>query len=229
MIELEDIQKKIGYQFKNTSLLERAITHSSYANENHCDNNERLEFLGDSILSLVISDKLFHKFGHIDEGRLSKMRASLVCEQSLNYIAEKIDLGNIIRLGKGEERTGGRRRASVVSDAFEALIAAIYLDSGIRNVTKWIIGLFKSEIEAVEHQKYFGDYKTQLQEMLQQTGGKTVTYVILNESGKDHMKEFTIAAMVDDIELGRGCGSSKKEAEQHAAGQAVSKLINEAL
>lgn len=229
MANLEAIQEKIGYSFKNTALLERAITHSSYANEMMCEDNERLEFLGDSVLSLVISDKLFHKFGHIDEGRLSKMRAALVCEQSLDQIAKKIDLGNIIKLGRGEDITGGRKRSSVISDAFEALIAAIYLDSGIRSATKWINNLMKDEIAAVEYQKYFGDYKTQLQEILQSRDKKRVSYVVLAESGKDHMKEFIIAAMVEDVEVGRGVGSSKKEAEQQAAGIAVRKLLNEAL
>lgn len=224
MENTELIQEKIGYTFKNPSLLESAITHSSYANENQCDNNERLEFLGDSILSLVVSDCLFKKYGHVNEGRLSKIRASLVCEQSLAQIAKKIDLGNIIRLGKGEQKTGGRERASIVSDAFEALIAAIYLDSGIRNVTKWILKLMKTEIAEAEQKRVFGDFKTQLQEMVQKRNHGKVQYRLVEEKGEEHVKVFVMAADINGKEMGIGEGFSKKEAEQHAAKMAVDNL-----
>ena len=229
MENLELIQEKIGYVFKKPELLESAITHSSYANENQCDNNERLEFLGDSILSLIVSDCLFKKYGHINEGRLSKIRASLVCEQSLAEIAKKIDLGNIIRLGKGEEKTGGRCRASIVSDAFEALIAAIYLDSGIRNVTKWLMKLIKPEIEAAEQKRNFGDFKTRLQECVQKFGHSKVVYEIIEENGKDHAKKFVMAAVINGKQAGKGEGFNKKEAEQKAAQMALKKLYNETL
>jgi len=229
MKNIEVIQEKIGYEFKNPMLLESAITHSSYANENHCENNERLEFLGDSILSLIVSDCLFKKYGHINEGRLSKIRASLVCEQSLADIATKIDLGNIIRLGKGEEKTGGRSRASIVSDAFEALIAAIYLDSGIRSVTKWLMKLIKPEIEAAEQKRNFGDFKTRLQENVQKHGHSKVSYEVVEEKGSEHVKVFVMSAVINGKVAGYGEGLNKKEAEQKAAKMALKTLYNETL
>lgn len=229
MKSIEEIQKLIGYEFKNPAYLESAITHSSYANENQCDNNERLEFLGDSILSLVVSDFLFKKYGHVNEGRLSKIRASLVCEQSLAEIAKKIELGSFIRLGKGEEKTGGRNRASIVSDALEALIAAIYLDSGIRNVTKWLMKLMKADIEAAEQKRNLGDFKTRLQECVQKNGHGSVSYEIVEETGKDHVKLFVMSVIVNGKVAGKGEGLNKKEAEQKAAHQALCKLYNETL
>ena len=223
------ICEKIGYRFKNPDLLRNALTHSSYANEHGCCDNERLEFLGDSVLSVIISDKLFGVYKSINEGLLSKMRACLVCEQSLELIARKISLGDLIYLGKGEERTGGRKRASVISDAFEALIAAIYLDSGLDVARQWVLGLMDEEIKKVGNDKYFGDFKTQLQEFLQSKGKPRAEYTVLSETGKEHMKEFAVAATLMGKEIGRGTGGSKKEAEQKAAQAAVSRLKNEAL
>lgn len=223
------IYEKIGYEFTNPELLKNALTHSSYANENGCSDNERLEFLGDSILSVIVSDKLFGLYKRTNEGLLSKMRASLVCEQSLELIARKISLGELIYLGKGEERTGGRTRASVISDAFEALIAAIYLDSGLENARAWVLGLMDDEIKKIGNDKYFGDFKTQLQEILQSEGKPRAEYIVISETGKEHMKEFVVAATLMGEEIGRGTGLSKKEAEQKAAHAAVSRLTNEAL
>ena len=221
MENIEAVQQQIGYTFKDQELLKSALSHSSYANENHCDNNERLEFLGDSVLSLIISDSLFRKYGHVNEGRLSKIRASLVCEQSLASVAEKISLGDLLLLGKGEEKSGGRTRPSIVSDAFEALIAAIYLDSGMKAATKWVLGLMNEEIIEAEQKKDFGDFKTQLQELVQQTCSGSVLYRVVKEEGQDHLKTFTVAAFVDGKKLGTGVGSSKKVAEQLAAAESL--------
>lgn len=224
MKNLEIVEEKIGYTFKNKALLELALTHSSFANENDCESNERLEFLGDSILSLVVSESLYKKYSSVDEGRLSKMRASLVCEQALACIAKKINLSDSILLGKGEEKTGGRDRASIVSDAFESIIAAIYLDSGITNIRKWILSLMKDEIADAKDKKVFGDFKTQLQELVQKKNHGNVTYRLVEERGAEHIKTFIMAVDINDKEMGIGEGLSKKEAEQNAARIAVSKL-----
>ncbi len=226
---MKEIYEKIGYVFKNPQLLERALTHSSYANENNCRDNERLEFFGDSILSVIVSEKLFKMFDSTDEGGLSKMRASLVCEQSLEKIARKIDLGSLIRLGKGEERTGGRKRPSVISDAFEALIAAIYLDSGMESAKNWVLNIMAEEISSVRSDSCLGDYKTHLQEILQSRGCGKIEYAVLSEDGADHMKKFVVSVSYNGKELGRGDGGSKKEAEQNAARAAVARIENEAL
>lgn len=226
---MKEIYEKIGYVFKNPKLLERALTHSSYANENNCRDNERLEFFGDSILSIIISEKLFKMFDSTDEGGLSKMRASLVCEQSLEKIARKIELGSLIRLGKGEERTGGRKRPSVISDAFEALIAAIYLDSGMESAKSWVLNIMAEEISSVRNDGCMGDYKTHLQEILQSRSYGKIEYTVLSEDGADHMKKFVVSVSFNGKELGKGVGGSKKEAEQNAARAAVARIENEAL
>ncbi len=229
MDNLKLIYEKIGYEFSDPGLLQNALTHSSYANEHGCSDNERLEFLGDSVLSVIISDKLFGLYGNTNEGILSKMRARLVCEQSLEDIARKISLGELIFLGKGEERTGGRTRASVISDAFEALIAAIYLDSNLDIAREWVLNLMNNEIKKIGNDRYFGDFKTQLQEILQSKGKPRAEYVVISETGKEHMKEFSVSAILNGKEIGRGSGTSKKEAEQKAAKAAVNRLANEAL
>lgn len=161
---MKNVQEKIGYTFKNVNLLETALTHSSYANECKKENNERLEFLGDSVLSVIISDYIFRRLPNVDEGWLSKYRATLVCEQSLNEISKKISLSKFILLGKGEEMTGGRQRASIVSDAFEAVLAAIYLDGGMETARKWVIDLMRDSINEVVTGHGYADYKTMLQE-----------------------------------------------------------------
>lgn len=229
MNNFEIICEKIGYTFKNPQLLMRALTHSSYANEKGCRDNERLEFMGDSVLGLIITESLFKKHENTDEGVLSKMRASLVCEQSLELVARKIDLGNLILLGKGEERTGGRQRASVVSDAFEALIAAIYLDSDLDTVRAWVLDIMDSHIKSMNDDKYFGDYKTKLQEIVQKNGVSKISYNIIDQRGQDHMKEFVVAVYVDGKKIGIGKGMSKKEAEQKAAQMALSEITDETL
>ena len=223
------ICKQIGYEFKNTSLLREALTHSSYANENNSKDNERLEFLGDSVLDMIVGEWLYKKYPDLKEGILSKMRASLVCEQGLEVVAREIRLGELITLGRGEAQMGGNRRPSIVSDAFEALIAAIYLDSDFETVKKWVLALMKDKLESVGDDKYFGDYKTNLQEIVQGQGKGRIHYKVMEEHGEDHMKEFVIAVFINGKEMGRGSGLSKKEAEQKAAYAAIRKFDNDAL
>lgn len=217
------IQQKIGYKFKDIRLLENALTHSSYANENHKKSNERLEFLGDSVLSIIMSDYLYKKMSDTNEGDLSKLRASLVCEQSLDKVARRIGLDEALMLGRGEEMSGGRKRPSIVSDAFEAVLAAIYLDSDIETARNWLLPLMKDDIEDAIAGRRSGDYKTALQEKIQKQHSGTISYEIIKEEGQAHMKCFTVRVLLDDREIGTGTGSSKKEAEQNAAKMALSK------
>lgn len=218
---MKNVQEKIGYVFKNTRLLETALTHSSYANESKKESNERLEFLGDSVLSIIISDYIFRRVTDVDEGVLSKYRATLVCEQSLDAVAKKISLNKFILLGKGEEMTGGRERASIVSDAFEAVLAAIYLDGGMETARKWIINLMRDSIEEVVKGHGYTDYKTMLQEALQKGNSGKVTYRTVSEVGQDHDKVFEVEVLVDNVPQNKGKGHSKKEAEQNAAHTAL--------
>ena len=208
---MKNVQEKIGYTFKNVNLLETALTHSSYANECKKENNERLEFLGDSVLSVIISDYIFRRLPNVDEGWLSKYRATLVCEQSLNEISKKISLSKFILLGKGEEMTGGRQRASIVSDAFEAVLAAIYLDGGMETARKWVIDLMREAINEVVTGHGYADYKTMLQEALQKgTQGKSH---IQNKSANlvwTTTKCLKLKCIVDDVPKNKGTGHSKK-------------------
>lgn len=220
---MENFEVKIGYSFKNRTYLENALTHSSYANEHHICNNERLEFLGDSVLSLIVSENLFLRFSKDNEGDLSKIRASLVCEKGLFELAKKIGLQEYIKLGHGEELSGGRNRASVVSDAFEALLAAIFLDSDFETAKKWLLSLMSEELETAG-KKPSSDYKTIIQEKTQKDGKGKVTYQLISESGPDHDKRFSVSVMVDGKKIAEGIGSSKKEAEQNAAKKAMELL-----
>ena len=221
---MKDIEAKIGYKFKNTKLLETALTHSSYANEARKESNERLEFLGDSVLSIIVSDYLFSRLTGVAEGTLSKYRASLVCEQSLYEISKQINLSELIFLGKGEEMTGGRNRPSIVSDAFEAVIAAIYLDGGLETAREWVINLMKDSIEETVAGHRSNDYKTMLQEVFQKGNTGKVTYRTIAEKGMDHNKTFEVEVLVDGEPRGRGEGLSKKEAEQNAAHKLLDSL-----
>lgn len=214
---MKNVQEKIGYTFKNVSLLETALTHSSYANETKRKSNERLEFLGDSVLSVIISDYIFRRLTDVAEGWLSKYRATLVCEQSLYEVSKKISLNKFILLGKGEEMTGGRERPSIVSDAFEAVLAAIYLDGGIEEARQWVIKLMRDTIDDVVMGHRYTDYKTMLQEALQKGTKGKVTYRTISESGQDHDKIFEVEVLVDDVPQNTGKGHNKKEAEQNAA------------
>lgn len=222
----QELQDKLNYNFKNKALLKQALTHSSWANEgkNNGESNERLEFFGDSILSLVISEYLYKNRKDLEEGSLSKYRAEIVCEPSLSRCAKEIRLGSYLLMGKGEEATGGRERDSILADAMEALIAAIYLDSNLNNVGNIILNLFKKIIDEVLSGLIYRDYKTKLQEVTQRMGIGKITYELINEYGPDHNKTFVIRVQIADLQLGEGYGRSKKEAEQYAAMEALNKL-----
>lgn len=217
-----NLEQRIGYTFQNKKLLQRALTHSSYANEakEKLESNERMEFLGDAVLSVVVSDHIFRRY-HLDEGDLTKIRAAIVCEKSLFQFAKEIDLGSELLLGKGEDHTGGRERASIVSDAFEALIAAIYLDGGAEPAAKFILRFAKEQLDANEAPAAFVDYKTMLQEIIQQNPEERVHYVLAKEEGPDHDKHFEIEVRLNSNVIGRGRAGSKKEAEQMAAKEAL--------
>ena len=220
MIELEN---KIGYHFNNKDLLKEALTHSSYANEHKAQKikyNERLEFLGDAVLSIVVSDYIFKNCPELPEGELTKLRASLVCEKSLFKFAKMINLGSFLVLSKGERNNGGSNRPSILSDAFEALIAAIYIDGGMECAAKHILNFVIPEIKNSK-QKKIKDYKTTLQEIIQKNPGEQLEYVLVNESGPDHNKHFVVEVHLNSNVIGKGGGRSKKEAEQQAAREAL--------
>ena len=215
--------EKIGYRFRNPALLENALTHSSYANEGHhgMESNERLEFLGDSVLGFVTAGYLFEKETG-PEGMLTKLRAALVCENSLVEVARSLDLGNYLKLGKGEDHGGGRARPSIQADAVEAMLAAVYLDGGIGQARKLIHRLVLNREE--ERTAAGRDYKTALQELVQRESGQVLSYHLTGESGPDHDKVFAMEVLLNGQPIGAGQGRSKKEAEQAAAKAAVLKL-----
>ncbi len=218
---LKEFEEKIGYEFKDKSLLMQALTHSSYANEKHLGkftDNERLEFLGDAVLEVVSSEFLYLNFTQFSEGELSKLRASLVCEPTLAYCTKEIDLGDYVRLGKGEDQTGGRFRKSILSDALEAVIGAMFLDGGMAPAKAFILRFILTDIE---HKRKFHDSKTALQEAVQAKHEDILHYELVGESGPDHCKEFVVSVYVGDKCLGTGKGSSKKAAEQEAAYHAL--------
>lgn len=221
-MSISAFEEIIGYTFKDKELLKTALTHSSYANENKLhEDNERLEFLGDSVLGFVTAEYLFSQFKNRPEGELTKLRAAVVCEKSLFKFAEKISLGQYIYMGKGEDHSGGRNRPSIVSDAFEAVIAAMYLDGGIEVVKPYILGFIA---EAVKREASFKDNKSLLQEEIQKNKGNTISYEEIGESGPDHDKTFIFAVKLNGEVIGKGEGRSKKEAEQAAAGDALANL-----
>lgn len=228
MKNIEEFEEIIGYRFKNKNLLEQALSHSSYANEKkrHGGSNERLEFLGDSVLSIVVSDYLYKNI-NVPEGDLTKMRASLVCEKSLFVFAKEIHLGEFILLGKGEENTGGRERPSILSDAFEAVIAAIYLDGGIEPAAKHILRFMPEDIKRTK-KPVLSDFKTLLQEVVQKNPEEKVEYVLIGEEGPDHNKRFVVEVCLNSQVIGKGKGRSKKEAEQLAAKEALELMGYEA-
>lgn len=224
---MDKVQEKLGYKFNDVKLLKTALTHSSYANEKHIRSNERLEFLGDSVLSLIISDYIFKKMKGAYEGDLSKFRATLVCEHSLAEVAKKISLSSFIYLGKGEDKMGGRYRPSIVSDAFEAVLGAIYLDGGFETARVWLLNLMETRIDDTLSGKLYSDYKTALQEIVQSDGKSSVAYKILEEKGKEHERIFTVMVYINDVPKCRASGRSKKEAEQAAAKATIEKFYNE--
>lgn len=211
----------MNHSFREIKYLETAITHSSYANERGKGmvSNERQEFLGDAVLSIVVSDYLYQRY-HLAEGDLTKLRASLVCEKSLCGFAKQLNLGSCLLLGKGEDQMGGAQRPSILADAFEAVIAAIYLDGGIDSAREFILPFIEAQLED-EQAQTFRDYKTLLQEIVQKNPEETVTYVLVEESGPDHDKQFAVEVRLNSNVIGRGVGRSKKSAEQMAAKEAL--------
>lgn len=217
----EELENRLGYRFKNKELLLNALTHSSYANEERgCESNERMEFLGDAVLGIIVADYLYFHNAHVPEGELTRLRASMVCEQSLHGFAVDIGLGEFLRLGRGEENTGGRTRSSILADAFEAVIASIYIDGGFEAARPFVVGLadrfFSSALGGT-----FRDYKTELQEIIQKNHSERLEYVLTSETGPDHNKRFAVEVHLNSNVIGEGTGGSKKEAEQMAAREAL--------
>lgn len=224
ILDLSVLEERIGYTFKNKSLLNQALTHSSYANErkiNKTEDYERLEFLGDAVLELISSDFLFHENPDVAEGKLTKLRSSMVCEPALAHCAKEIELGSFIRLGKGEEATGGRGRDSITSDVMEAVIGALYLDGGLQIAHDFIHRFILSDLE---NKKLFYDSKTVLQEMVQASEFESFEYKLVREEGPDHDKLFAVDAILDGNVIGSGEGKTKKAAEQMAAYEAIKVL-----
>ena len=220
---MEKLEENIGYRFQNRSLLLTALTHSSYANERHEDGlpcYERLEFLGDSILGLVTADFLYHHEPPLPEGSMTRLRAELVCEQALHKVALELDIAPHMRLGRGEEHTGGRQRPSVLADMVEAIIAALYLDSGMEEAQRFVLEkvLRDAEISEMHRTK---DYKTELQELVQRKPNQHIVYELIGESGPDHNKTFSFRVSINGKAAGEGSGRTKKEAEQMAARRAL--------
>lgn len=223
---MQEIENKLEYVFRDKSLLERALTHSSYANENRKRNvlhNERLEFLGDSVLGMTVAAYLYENYPDMREGNMTRFRSELVCETALAKVAEKLNLGRYMRLGRGEEAGGGRTRPSITADAVEAVIAAVYLDGGLDEASK-IIHRFILEPIKNGQKVSVTDHKTELQELVQRKSGQILTYELKEESGPDHDKRFVYDALINGETVGTGVGKTKKEAEQAAAGDALSKL-----
>ena len=223
---ISELEQAIGYRFKNITLLQNALAHSSYANERWHDSlksNERLEFLGDSILGMLVADHLYKNFPDRPEGELTRMRADMVCEQSLAQIADRIGLGAHILLGHGEEQGGGRARASILADAVESVIAACYLDGGMVSAQAFIQKFVLCNVPV--KQLHNADYKTQLQELVQQKKNQVLSYVLAGQSGPDHDKHFIVEVSLNGEVVGRGEGTSKKRAEQDAARCAIEKLF----
>jgi len=223
----EEVENLIQYHFKDKSLIKSAFTHSSYVYEEGEDrllSNERLEFLGDAVLELVVSHYLYEKYPRLSEGELTKFRAASVCEQSLAKQARRLNIGSNLLLGKGEDHTGGRTRSSTISDALEAIIGAVYLDGGLEEARSVIIHILEKEIAGLEKTFDMKDPKTFLQELMQKDSRETVIYQLTNTEGPAHNRVFTVQAVHHNILLGQGQGKSKKEAEQNAAYDAIDRL-----
>ena len=219
---MESLEKRLDYKFKDIKLLKNALTHSSYANEvrGGVTSNERLEFLGDSVLSIIVSEHIYKNFPNMPEGELTRLRASLVCEKALCIFSRELDLGSYLLLGKGEDKGGGRERDSILADAFEAVLAALFLDGGMevakRHVMRFVLRELSNHIE-----DSFKDYKTLLQEIIQRNPEESVSYELIGEEGPDHDKRFTVEVHLNSNVIGKGTGKSKKQAEQMAAKQAL--------
>lgn len=217
---MEALEQTIAYTFRDRSLLRTALTHSSYANEHGCASNERLEFVGDSVLGLVTAQHLYARFPDMPEGKMTRLRAELVCEQSLRDVAETLELGRWLLLGRGEESSGGRTRHSILADCVEAVIAAIYLDGGMEPAARFITEHVLSKLDDGAG-ALMRDWKTELQEFIQRKPGRTLSYAMTGESGPDHLKRFSAAVSMNGTVIGAGEGRTKKEAEQAAAKAAI--------
>ena len=224
---LANLCRTLGVQFNSAKLLHQALIHTSYANEARsggCSHNERLEFLGDAVLDLIVSSYLFSQCPHLPEGDLTKARAQVVCEQTLAQRARKIGLGAYLLLGKGEALSGGRERVSILADAFEAVIGAVYLDAGFKSAAKFVLKQLEEDLRIVKQGDYFRDYKTLLQEVVQRNSEGKAIYEVISEKGPDHDKLFEVSVTINHERLGSGWGKSKKEAEQKAAQEALAKM-----
>ncbi len=219
---MNTLEKNLKYTFKNKDLLINALTHSSYANETKTPlgSNERLEFLGDSVLSIIVSDYLFNTYKNTPEGELTKLRASLVCEKSLCTFSRELEIGKFLRLGRGEDKGGGRERNSILADAFEAVLAAMYLDGGYEIAKNHVLRFILAELENTDDE-VFKDYKTALQEIIQRNPEESVSYFLTGENGPDHNKIFEVEVRLNSNVIGKGSGKSKKAAEQAAAKEAL--------
>lgn len=218
------LEKNIGYFFDDKKLLKKALTHSSYAHENESEDNERLEFLGDAVLELIVSNYIFNEYHSLKEGGLTKMRASLVCQESLASMARKVNLGKFIFLGKGEAKNKGYRRDSILSDCFEGLIGAVYLDSNYKTAEKVFLKIIKEFEKTNPRNTLYVDYKTYLQEKLQQINNQDILYKLVKQKGPDHDKIFYVEVYHGNKFIGKGKGKNKKEAEQEAAKSAIEKI-----
>lgn len=220
---METLEKRLNYKFKNIKLLKNALTHSSYANEvrGGVTSNERLEFLGDSVLSIIVSEHIYKRFPDMPEGELTRLRASLVCEKALCGFSRELELGKHLLLGKGEDKGGGRERDSILADAFEAVLAAIYLDGGMEAARRHVMNFVLRELAHPGEDDTFKDYKTVLQEIIQRNPEETVSYQLIGETGPDHDKRFTVEVHLNSNVIGKGVGRNKKQAEQMAAKQAL--------
>lgn len=222
---MKTLETKLGYQFQTPKLLDHALTHSSYANEHHLgsiSSNERLEFLGDSVLGMIVADHLYRTFPDLPEGDLTRIRANLVCEGSLVLVAKEWDLGRYLKLGKGENACGGRSRPSILADAVEAVLAAVFLDGGLEHDRDIIQRFLLDRMEQVNRASR--DHKTYLQELVQRKSGQVLSYELIGESGPDHNKTFQMQVLLNGQPIGQGTGHSKKEAEQAAANAAIERL-----
>ncbi len=223
---MHQLQESLKYEFKDRKLILTALTHSSYANEHRCQSNERLEFIGDSILGMVVATYLYRLYPDMPEGKMTKLRAELVCEQSLWSVASTLGFGEHLRLGKGEEMSGGRARHSILADCVEAVIAALYLDGGFEVAKSFIMEHILSELDDEGFTAAVTDYKTELQELIQQKPNRSIAYVMVGESGPDHDKRFAAEVRLNGEALGSGEGRTKKEAEQNAAKSALEVIKN---
>lgn len=226
--QLKSFCQELGIIMNDLELLDMALTHTSYAHEAKQtpkpQHNERIEFLGDSVLSVIVSTYMYNNFSELDEGQLTKLRAHLVCEASLYEYSKKINLGENLRLGRGEEQSGGRERPSILADAFESVLGAIYLDQGMDVAREYLLGLMREEIDYICTHGIYNDYKTRLQEYLQRDGEVSISYKLIDSSGPEHNKVFTSEVLLNKKVIGTGSGRSKKDAEQHAAKKALESL-----